>query len=236
MKISQIKVMVCLEHFMLPYIPLLSFLFLSSSKNLKQFKVVCVNILKKLYLLDTEIIVDGNFLSSKIFKFSNFQFDVQLRAQTLKSRSLSRATSSALFKARLETAWPPFHSLFPFALWKGCFCTSCASLSLSPSESPSACLMPRSVQERIPEAGWGQSGCRARGAAAPGEARGTGSSCWYSQIKVATEKARGNGQVLWEREDEAKEEACFLQFTSAVEWRAKKLRLELLIPSVVKGK
>lgn len=96
--------MVCLEHFMLPYIPLLSFLFLSSSKNLKQFKVVCVNILKKLYLLDTEIIVGGNFLSSKIFKFSNFQFDVQLRAQTLKSRSLSRATSSALFKARLETA------------------------------------------------------------------------------------------------------------------------------------
>lgn len=70
MKISQIKVMVCLEHFMLPYIPLLSFLFLSSSKNLKQFKVVCVNILKKLYLLDTEIIVGGNFLSSKIFKFS----------------------------------------------------------------------------------------------------------------------------------------------------------------------
>lgn len=77
--------MVCLEHFMLPYIPLIYFLFLSSSKNLKQFKVVCVNILKKLYLLDTEIIVDGNFLSSKIFKFSNFQFDVQLRAQTLKS-------------------------------------------------------------------------------------------------------------------------------------------------------
>lgn len=70
MKISQIKVMVCLEHVLLPYIPLFSFLFLSSFKNLKQFKVVCANILKKLYLLDTEIIVGGNFLSSEIFKFS----------------------------------------------------------------------------------------------------------------------------------------------------------------------
>lgn len=62
--------MVCLEHVLLPYIPLFSFLFLFSFKNLKQFKVVCANILKKLYLLDTEIIVGGNFLSSEIFKFS----------------------------------------------------------------------------------------------------------------------------------------------------------------------
>lgn len=51
--------------------------FFSSFKNLKQFKVFCVNIFKKLYLLDTEIIVGRNFLLHEIFfcmKFSIFQF------------------------------------------------------------------------------------------------------------------------------------------------------------------
>lgn len=55
-------------------------------------------------MLDTEIIIGGNFLSSKVLKFKPFQFDVHLRAQTLKSRAPSRATISVLFKTRLETA------------------------------------------------------------------------------------------------------------------------------------
>lgn len=158
-------------------------------------------------------------------KFSNFQFDVQLRAQTLKSQSLSRATSSALFKARLGTSWPPFHSLFPFTVWKGCSCTSCASLSLSPSESPSGCLLQgvcRSWSQRLCEdralLGSGQQGL---GELCPWHSGGTRSSCCCSQIKVATEKARGNGQALWDQEDKGKEEAFFLQFTSFVEWKAK---------------
>lgn len=94
-------------------------------------------------------------------KFQNFQFVVQLRATTLKSQTPSQATISVLFKAWLETAWLLFYSLFPFTLYKGRFCTSCASLSLSPSERPSACLMPLSAEEKIPEAVWGQCGCRA---------------------------------------------------------------------------
>lgn len=78
-------------------------------------------------------------------KFSTSKFHILLRDQTSKFQTSSAAAISVLLKAGLKTAWPSFHSLFLLAVYKGHSCTSCASLSSSPSESPSAafCLWVR---------------------------------------------------------------------------------------------
>lgn len=121
-------------------------------------------------------------------KFSKFQFDVQLRAQTLKSQSPSGAVSCALLRARLELPVPPFPGssqsehcggdtlclAVPVTIWAPIW------LHVGAQSRAQGCV--RTVQpclEPCPR---------------------TGSSCWCSLIKGATEKVRGDGQA-WREGD-----------------------------------
>lgn len=136
---------------------------------------------------------------------------------------------------------PPFHSLFPFTLYKGRFCTSCASLSPSPSESPSACLMPLSVEEKIPEAAWGQRGC--------GAPRGSGTWMWTVPAGVRRQK-----ELLLVLTDKSGHKEIQRKWPGALRWGGQregggllsknctfcgmedKKNWELLIPSLAKGR
>lgn len=142
------------------------------------------------------------------------------------NRSLSQATSCALLRAWLEDAWAPFQSV-PICSVEG------HSLCLAVPGPSGAHLAACGSEQQIPGL------CEDRVAAGSGQPRcepcPRDSGC-CSLGKEATEETRGNGQALWERQDKRKEEAFFPQFTSSVEWEAKKKKfsLELLFPSVVK--
>lgn len=140
-----------------------------------------INIFNKLYATDTENIISRSFPSSKILKYS--VWCPAWRSSFEISNSFTSHNFCALKSMTGSCLTPPFHSLFPFTLYKGCFCTSCVSLSLSPSERPSACLLPPSTEEKIPEAAWGQRGGPAT--------RGSGTRLWAGLGKV-----RGQQELL----------------------------------------